>query len=110
MTQNHGLLTHAYVCVKLPSDVRDALGRRRQPTQNSGLRPLYPLLPPNLISKSIRIAMSATAWARLERALQEERATTHPRAIGQLLERALEPTPDWQDWQIRKEKQLLQAS
>ena len=85
--------------------MRDSLGRRRQPSQNKGLRPLYPPLPSNLISRSIRVAMSATAWRRLENAA--ERGHTRPRAIGEILERALEPQPDWQDWQIRKEKQLL---
>ncbi len=90
--------------------MRDALGRRRTPTQNRGLRPLYPRLPANLISKSVRIAMSKIAWARLEQTATHEHAQTTPRAIGQILERALEPKTDWQDWQIRKEKQLLQAS
>jgi hypothetical protein len=83
--------------------MRDALGRRRQPTQNRGLRPLHPRLPAHLISRSIRIAMSATAWHRLDQIT----GVTRPRAIGEILERALQPQPDWQDWQIRKEKQLL---
>jgi hypothetical protein len=82
---------------------RDALGRRRQPNQATGLRPLYPRLPDNLVSRSVRIAMSATAWARLDLV----RGITKPRAVGEILERALQPQPDWQDWQIRKEKQLL---
>jgi hypothetical protein len=86
--------------------MRDSLGRRRQPTQNKGLRPLYPSLPANLVSRSIRVAMSRTAWARLDHAARNA-TTTAPRAIGDILERALEPKPDWQDWQIRKEKQLL---
>lgn len=88
--------------------MRDALGRRRQPTQNKGLRPLFPKLPPNLVSRSIRVAMTATAWRRLDEAA--ERGQTKPRAIGDILERALEPRPDWQDWQIRKEKQLLRPA
>ncbi len=87
--------------------MRDALGRRRQPSQNKGLRPLYPPLPRSLISRSIRVAMTKTAWARLEQQAHNQRAKTQPRAIGEILERALQPQPDWQDWQIRKEKQLL---
>ena len=99
------------MCVTLTGvQTRDSLGRRRQPAQNRGLRPLYPRLPSGLISKSVRIAMTATAWARLDEAARRERASTAPRSIGQLLERALEPVPDWQDWQIRKEKQLLRPA
>ena len=90
--------------------MRDSLGRHRRPGQNRGLRPLYPLLPASLVSRSIRVAMSKTAWARLEQQAANEAATTRPRAIGQLIERALEPRPDWQDWQIRKEKQLLRPA
>jgi hypothetical protein len=47
--------------------------------------------------------MTATAWRRLDQVT----GITKPRAIGEILERTLEPRPDWQDWQIRKEKQLL---
>lgn len=54
--------------------------------------------------------MSALGWARLERALESAAAPTQPRAVGAFLERALAPSTDWQDWQIRKEKQLLAAS
>ena len=90
----------------------DALGRRRDPSQNRGLRPLYPRLAHGFRSRSIRIAMSEWAWGALERLATASHEPTTPRAIGQLLERALQAheTSDWQDWQIRKEKQLLQAS
>jgi hypothetical protein len=98
--------THVRTCHHTDA-MRDSLGRRRQPSQNKGLRPLYPPLPKNLVSRSIRIAMSHTAWARLEQQARNQSAKTQPRAIGEILERALEPQPDWQDWQIRKEKQLL---
>ncbi len=39
-------------------------------------------------------------------------ALTRPRAIGDLLERALGTSQavDWQEWQIRKEKQLLEKA
>lgn len=89
---------------------RDSLGRRRRPSQSRGLRPLYPQLPAGIASRPVRVAMSAVGWTRLERALAASPAATRPRAIGAMLEQALAPAPDWQDWQIRKEKQLLQAS
>jgi hypothetical protein len=88
---------------------RDSLGRRRAPAQNRGLRPLHPRLDGGHHSRSVRVAMSERAWAALERATNLSRALTKPRAIGELLEAALgtAPGPDWQEWQIRKEKQLL---
>lgn len=87
----------------------DALGRRRWPAQNRGLRPLHPVLPQGERSTSVRIAMSERAWAALDRFVATSRALTRPRALGELLEGALgtAPSVDWQDWQIRKEKQLL---
>jgi hypothetical protein len=88
--------------------MRDSLGRRRAPGQTRGLRPLHPILAPGHRSRSIRVAMSERAWAALERAVRLSRATTKPRAIGELLESALGTNaPDWQEWQINKEKQLL---
>jgi hypothetical protein len=89
-------------------EMRDSLGRRRTLEQTRGLRPLQPLLAPGHRSRSIRVAMSERAWAALERATRLSRATTKPRAIGELLEGALGTTsPDWVEWQINKEKQLL---
>lgn len=92
--------------------MKDALGRRRTPTQTKGLRPLYPLLDGQQRSHSVRIAMTQRAWAALDRAITNSRALTRPRAIGDLLERALgmSQTVDWQEWQIRKEKQLLEEA
>lgn len=90
------------------NDCLDALGRRRTSDQNRGLRPLYPLLQPGHRSRSLRVAMSERAWAALERTLRLSRAATRPRAVGELLEGALgTASPDWQEWQIRKEKELL---
>jgi hypothetical protein len=53
--------------------------------------------------------MSERAWAALERTVKLSRATTRPRAVGELLEDALGTSHnnDWQEWQIQKEKQLL---
>jgi len=92
--------------------LRDSLGRRRRPGQTRGLRPLYPRLDRNDRSRSIRVAMSARAWAALERAIDASKALTRPRAIGDLLEHTLgtSQTVDWQEWQIRKEKQLLEQA
>jgi hypothetical protein len=92
--------------------MKDVLGRRRTPTQTKGLRPLYPPLSSDHYSQSVRIAMTQRAWAALERAIANSKALTRPRAIGDLLERALgtSQTVDWQEWQIRKEKQLLQRA
>ena len=99
---------HRSTCEPTP---RDALGRRRTPAQNRGLRPLYPRLERDTRSRSIRVAMSERAWAALDRATRLSRAATKPRAIGELLENALGTTaPDWQEWQIRKEKQLLERA
>jgi hypothetical protein len=55
--------------------------------------------------------MSRRAWEALERAIAAARAPTRPRAIGGILERALgaETVVDWQQWQIQKEKRLLDA-
>jgi hypothetical protein len=91
---------------------RDSLGRRRRPGQTKGLRPLFPPLEDNDRSRSIRVAMSERAWAALERAIKMSRAITRPRAIGELLEGALgtAQTTDWQEWQIHKEKQLLEKA
>jgi hypothetical protein len=94
-----------------PTPARDSLGRRRAPGQNRGLRPLYPRLERAERSRSIRVAMSERAWAALDRAVKLSRAATRPRAIGHILEGALGTTgPDWQEWQIRKEKQLLERA
>jgi hypothetical protein len=93
------------------SGPRDSLGRRRVPGQTRGLRPLYPRLERNTRSRSVRVAMSERAWAALERATGLSKAATKPRAVGEILESALGTTqPDWQEWQIRKEKQLLERA
>ena len=50
---------------------RDRRGRRRQPDQERGLRPLHPLLPGQWTSKALRVAMSAEDWARFEALVRE---------------------------------------
>lgn len=93
---------------------RDALGRRRAPGQDRGLRPLYPPLPRGVSSRAVRVAMSGEAWVTLDGLLASDRARTTPRAIGELLERAVRSEHerragivDWQEWQIHKERRLL---
>jgi hypothetical protein len=97
---------------------RDRLGRRRQPDQERGLRPLHPLLPEQWISKALRVAMSGADWVRFE-ALVAEAARSEPTqaraygsAISRLVGRAHEapstPGPlDWMDWERRKTLRLL---
>lgn len=93
-------------------ETHDSLGRRRQPTQSRGLRPLFPPLDPTQRSESVRIAMTERAWQALDGHVTQSHAPTKPRAIGDLLERALGTanTIDWQEFQIRKEKQLLEKT
>ena len=96
---------------------RDRRGRRRQPNQERGLRPLHPKLPRQWTSKAIRVAMSGEDWARLEALVQSaaEEAPTlaraHGLAISKLLDTALpRPAPgplDWQEWERQKTLRLL---
>jgi hypothetical protein len=114
----------------------DRLGRRRRPEQNRGLRPLYPKLQRDVESRVLRVAMTRAAWEKIEGLLAENASETRPRAAGALIERLLahfdttrapwaiaihsrqsqspliqettqSSNPDWQVWQIRKERALL---
>jgi hypothetical protein len=109
-------------------DMRDSLGRRRQPDQNRGLRPLFPRLPSSFESRAVRIAMTTPAWNRIDSLMAERDNETRPRALGEVIETLLAyfdrpptsesanaereqfTTADWQDWQIQKERALLPAS
>jgi hypothetical protein len=97
---------------------RDRLGRRRQPEQERGLRPLHPLLPEEWVSKAVRVAMSETDWAEFDALVARcaALAPTQARAIGLVLSGLLhgaeapEPEPgamDWMDWERRKALRLL---
>ena len=122
------------------AEKRDALGRRRQPQQNRGLRSLFPKLPHDTQSRLVRIAMSGRAWERLEQLVSQAATATKPRAYGEVLEHLLDnlsaPSPtspelkvpvfltsseqeeevtnnhvsDWQAWQMQKERALLSPS
>lgn len=96
----------------------DRLGRRRQPDQERGLRPLHPPLPEEWVSRALRLAMSETDWCRFEALVRELGADqpTQARASGATLSRLIHafPTPqpepgplDWMDWERRKTLRLL---
>jgi len=131
------VLTRAYVCVvlNLAMELIDRLGRRRRPEQNRGLRPLFPKLPGGLESRVLRVAMTERGWQKIDGLLAEHASETRPRAAGALIERLLahfdstsrpwaiaihsrqsagiadqSSNPDWQVWQIRKERALLPAT
>ena len=109
-------------------ETRDSIGRRRQPEQNRGLRPLFPKLPTTFESRAVRVAMTAPAWNRIDALMAERRQATRPRALGEVIETLLafydaergaqpkvEPErvesteADWQAWQMNKERALLPA-
>src|SRR3954447_5457178 len=97
----------------------DRRGRRRQPNQERGLRPLHPLLPGHWTSKPLRVAMSGEDWARFESLVRGASlsTTTQARAHGAVISRLLEissvasrPAPgplDWMDWERKKTLRLL---
>lgn len=99
---------------------RDRRGRRRQPDQERGLRPLHPPLPEQWTSRALRVAMSEADWARFEalvRALAGA-APTRARACGVALAHLIHAVPpppsasgplDWMDWERRKVLRLLLA-
>ena len=109
-------------------ETRDSMGRRRQPGQNRGLRPLFPKLPTSFESRAVRIAMTAPAWNRIDGLMAQRATQTRPRALGEVIEtllahydatrvvpsgveseRVAGTEADWQAWQIHKERALLPA-
>ena len=98
---------------------RDRRGRRRQPGQERGLRPLHPLLPPEWTSRALRVAMSAEDWARFEALVNEAmlraptQARAHGEAIARLMHERTRPSPgpiDWMDWERQKTLRLLRPA
>jgi hypothetical protein len=86
--------------------------------QERGLRPLYPVLPDEWISKALRVAMSQADWVQFDAlvARYAAMAPTHARASGLALSSLLraeqppEPGPlNWMDWERRKTLQLLRS-
>jgi hypothetical protein len=99
---------------------KDRRGRRRQPNQERGLRPLYPLLPRQWTSKALRVAMSEEDWSRFEALVRgaslqaPTQARAHGIVIAHLMEGAVSPRPapgplDWMDWERQKTLRLLHS-
>ena len=98
---------------------RDRVGRRRQPLQGRGLRPIHPLLPPEWISRAVRVAMSAEDWQALDAlaARASVRTPTQARALGEAISTLIQTArleqakpPDWMDWERQKALRLLRAA
>src|SRR5262245_58997655 len=100
---------------------RDRRGRRRQPNQERGLRPLHPPLPRQWTSKALRVAMSQDDWSRFEAMVRSvaSQASTQARAngivISHLIEGAPPPRPvadplNWMDWERQKTLRLLRSA
>ena len=99
---------------------RDRRGRRRQPDQERGLRPLHPPLPEQWTSRALRVAMAEADWARFEALVRSlaGREPTQARAYGVALAHLIHAVPDpqpepgpldWMDWERRKALRLLLA-
>jgi len=100
---------------------KDRRGRRRQPNQERGLRPLYPPLPGEWTSQALRVAMSSEDWARFEALVRDAmplaptQARAHGLVISQLIERPASNRPapgpfDWMDWERQKTLKLLRSA
>jgi hypothetical protein len=99
---------------------RDRRGRRRQPNQERGLRPLHPRLPQKWTSKAVRVAMSEEDWSRFETLVRglAHLAPTQARAHGIVISTLIDltgpqrtsPGPlDWMDWERQKTLRLLRS-
>ncbi len=94
---------------------KDAIGRRRSEGQERGLRPLYPPLPGEWMSRAIRIAMPALRWTQFEAfvARTGEGAQTTARAAGRALMALMDAETEstraahWLDWERDKARRLL---
>ncbi|WP_406696441.1 hypothetical protein V5E97_36170 [Singulisphaera sp. Ch08] len=101
---------------------KDRRGRRRQPNQERGLRPLHPRLPGEWTSKALRVAMSSEDWARFEALVHSATplAPTQARAHGIVISHLIERPPavdrpapgpfDWMDWERQKTLRLLHSA
>jgi hypothetical protein len=100
---------------------RDRRGRRRQPNQERGLRPLHPLLPEQWTSKALRVAMPEKDWLRFAALVESvlpqapTQARAHGIVISRLIDRAAAAPPapgplDWMDWERQKALRLLQSA
>lgn len=90
---------------------RDRRGRLRQPDQERGLRPLYPLLSDGWESRAVRVAMPAGIWNLFDRLVSyfpsPTLARSHGEAIAYLLRREQREAANWLDWDQQKQLKLL---
>jgi len=92
---------------------RDRRGRRRQPDQERGLRPLFPILGEGWESRALRVAMPTGMWRRFDRLAAQFPATTQARANGEAIVYLLRyesETAQWLDWDQQKQLRLLSRS
>ena len=91
----------------------DSLGRRRQPGQDRGLRPLHPTLPDTWLSRALRVAMSVEDWSKFEALAsvlgceESTAARAYGQTIAHLIAREVRPAPEWMDWERQKTLRLL---
>lgn len=80
---------------------------------------MHPLLPPEWVSRAIRVAMSAEDWSRLDALVKTEathaptQARAHGEAIARLIHERGRPAPgplDWLDWERQKTLRLLRRA
>ena len=93
---------------------KDSIGRRRRTGQERGLRPLYPPLPGEWVSRALRIAMPALRWTQFEALVARtgEGAATTARATGRALMSLMDSADStravhWLDWERDKARRLL---
>jgi hypothetical protein len=89
---------------------RDRRGRLRQPNQERGLKPLFPILESGWESRALRVAMPAGMWRLFERLVAcfpcETLARAQGEAICYLLRRE-RTDARWLDWDQQKQIRLL---
>ena len=90
---------------------RDRHGRFRQPGQERGLRPLYPLLDSGWESRALRVAMPIGLWRLFDRLVASFPAPTLARSNGEavayLLRHQQANAAHWLDWDQQKQVRLL---
>lgn len=91
---------------------RDRRGRLRQPDQERGLRPMYPVLENDWESRALRVAMPVRLWRLFDRLVEFFPAATQARscgeAIGYLLRREQLERAAWLDWEQEKQRRLIE--
>ena len=94
----------------------DSRGRVRREGQERGLRPLYPRLPGEWVSRAVRIAMPAVRWAQFDALVArasdgtETAARVNGRVLAALMDVQSGRGPHWLDWEREKAQRLLAAA